>query len=129
MLSPRAATIAYWIFTLLLVFPMGLGGIADIAQPAQVAEIFEHLGYPAYFGVMLGVGKILGMSVLLAPALPRAKEWAYAGMAIDLVAAMVSHVAVDGVTGDAVLPVVFLGALAASWALRPDSRRLPGPLL
>ena len=103
---------------------MGAGGVADIVGPEEVAKTFVHLGYPAYFAVMLGVAKLLGLAVVLAPKLPRAKEWAYAGMAIDLVAALVSHVAVDGVTTDSIPPVVFLAVVLASWHFRPASRRL-----
>lgn len=96
----------------------------DIVQPPDVVTLFTHLGYPLYFGVMLGVFKLVGMGVLLAPKLGLFKEWAYAGMGIDLVSAFVSHVAVDGFTGDVVLPLVFAAILVASWWLRPASRRL-----
>ena len=124
MLDQRKQAILYWIATALLIVPMGAGGVGDIMQPEMIAKTFAHLGYPEYFAVMLGIGKILGIAVVLAPGLPRAKEWAYAGMTIDLVAALVSHVAVDGVTKDAVPPVVFLAVVFVSWALRPASRKL-----
>jgi hypothetical protein len=53
------------------------------------------------------------------------KEWAYAGFAFDLTAAAISHAAVGDSTGDIVAPLVFLALVVASWALRPESRRLP----
>ncbi len=43
-----------------------------------------HLGYPAYFCVILGVWKVLGASAVLARRFPRLKEWAYAGTVFDL---------------------------------------------
>ncbi len=117
-------TIGYWIATTVLIAPMGAGGVADIVQPESVAKSLVHLGYPLYFGVILGIFKLLGMAVLLAPRLPRIKEWAYAGMGIDLIAAFASHAVVDGVAKDLGPPALFLVVLAASWHLRPSGRRL-----
>lgn len=96
----------------------------DIAQPEQVVQVFEHLGYPLYFGIFLGICKVLGAAVILAPKLPLQKEWAYAGIGIDFTAALVSHVAVDGVTGEAAPALVFLVVLWFSWHWRPAARRL-----
>jgi len=84
------------------------------------------LGYPAYFVTMLGIWKVLGATVILAPRLPLVKEWAYAGMAFDLTAAAYSHVAVGDPAAKAVVPMVILGIVAASWFLRPGSRVLAG---
>lgn len=129
MSNSRGRVIGYWVATAALLLPMGAGGVADIMMFDDVAKTFAHLGYPRYFGIMLGVAKLLGLAVLLAPGLRRAKEWAYAGIAIDLSAAAISHVAVDGLTKDVVPPVVFLAVVVTSWFLRPENRRLEGPLL
>ena len=61
----------------------------------------SHLGYPAYFAVLLGVWKVLGGLAILAPRLPRLKEWAYAGMFFDLSGAAISHGSV-GDTADGI---------------------------
>lgn len=122
----NARTIGYWVTNAFLALPFGLGGVADIVQPEEVAATFSSLGYPPYFGVMLGVAKLLGLAVVLAPGLRRAKEWAYAGLGFDLVAAFVSHAAVEGVGGNLIAPVVFLAILVTSWSLRPAHRKLPG---
>jgi hypothetical protein len=42
----------------------------------------------------------------------------------DLTGAAISHAAVGDSTADIVAPLVFLALLAASYALRPESRRL-----
>ncbi len=56
-----------------------------------------HLGYPAYFLLILGAWKVAGGLALLAPRTPLLKEWAYAGFAFDLGSAVIAHVAVgDG---------------------------------
>ena len=61
---------------------------------------------------------------MLAPRLPRLKEWAYAGFAFDLSGAAVSHlVSADGID-KVVVPLFLLAIGLASWALRPASRRL-----
>ena len=81
------------------------------------------LGYSSYFVTLLGVWKVLGGLAILAPRLPRLKEWAYAGIAFDLIGASFSHVAV-GNPVKAIAPLVILGIAAASWALHPAGRIL-----
>ena len=83
-----------------------------------------HLGYPAYFMVILGVWKVLGGVVVVAPRLPRLKEWAYAGMLFDLTGAAASHAAVGDPVAKIATPLILMGIVAASWALRPGSRKL-----
>jgi hypothetical protein len=63
---------------------------------------------------------------MLAPRFPRLKEWAYAGMAFDLTAASVAHAAVHDPLGNVVAPILILGIVMASWALRPQQRTLAG---
>jgi hypothetical protein len=83
-----------------------------------------ELGYPAYFVTILGTWKVLGAFSILAPRLPRLKEWAYAGIAFDLTGAAFSHAAMDHPAVKLIVPLVLLGIAAASWALRPPSRML-----
>lgn len=87
-------------------------------------EGMTHLGYPAYFVSILSVWKTLGGVAVLAPRLPRLKEWAYAGMFFDLSGAAASHASVGDPAGKIATPLVILGIVAASWALRPESRKL-----
>jgi uncharacterized membrane protein YphA (DoxX/SURF4 family) len=116
--------IAYWVTTGLTAFVFLSGGVAEIARPGFVMEGMAHLGYPAYFVTILGVWKVLGGVAVLAPRLPRLKEWAYAGMLFDLTGAAASHAAVGDAAGRIVAPLIISGIVAASWALRPESRRL-----
>jgi hypothetical protein len=97
----------------------------DILRVQPVFGILLHLGYPAYFGTILGIWKVLGALALLAPRYPRVKEWAYAGMFIDFTAASASYVAVgERAVSNMSGPIMSMVVLAASWALRPSSRRL-----
>ncbi len=122
----RKRLIGYWILTALVCLPIGSGGVVDVMATPEVIEAFTHLGYPAYFARMLGIAKILGALALLAPGLRRVKEWAYAGIMIDLIAAAVSHAAVgDGV--DKIAPPLVIALFAVgSYLLRPPTRRLEG---
>ena len=86
-------------------------------------EAFTKLGYPAYMATIIGVAKLLGLATVLAPRLPRLKEWAYAGFCIDVLGAFFSHLAV-GDYPEMVAPLIFLAIALVSWWLRPPERRL-----
>ena len=116
--STKTRRVGYWIATGLTAFAFLAGGAADLAASPDMLASMAHLGYPAYLTTILGVWK------LLAPGFPRLKEWAYAGMAFDLTGAAISHAAVNDGAAKILTPLVLLGIVAASWALRPESRTL-----
>src|SRR5580693_8152959 len=117
--------IAYWICTVFIALCIGSGGAAQALRVPQNVEGMTALGYPLHFIVLLGVWKVLGALTLLAPGLRLVKEWAYAGIFIDLSCAMVAAAANGASAFHVIAPLVLIGFLAASWALRPESRRLP----
>ncbi len=123
----RTRFIFYWITTILAAFQLGSGGIADIVLPSAVLEGMEHLGYPKYFCVLLGIWKVLAAITILLPGFPRLKEWAYAGAFFELTGAVFSHIAVSDPAVKLIGPIVCTGLLVTSWALRPASRRIPLP--
>jgi len=88
--NSKSRTIVYWIVTALFCLQMGFTAYAQLRLP-QVAEMFTHLGFPAYFRVELSWVKLLGVVLLLAPVPARLKEWAYAGFAITLASALIAH--------------------------------------
>jgi hypothetical protein len=90
----KAVKISYWILTILTVALMGLGAIPNILSTEQSAEVFNGLHYPLYIMPFIGVAKLAGSIVILLPGLKRLKEWAYAGMVIDLTGAMYSTIMV-----------------------------------
>jgi DoxX-like family len=116
--------IAYWICTVVIALCIGSGGAAQVLRVPQNVEGLTALGYPLHFIVLLGVWKVLGALTLLASGLRLVKEWAYAGIFIDLSGAVVASAANTGGALQVIAPVVLIGILAASWALRPESRRL-----
>jgi uncharacterized membrane protein YphA (DoxX/SURF4 family) len=120
----RAKTIGYWAATGLAALAFISGGALDAARGEQVRGIMSHLGYPLYFAAIIGIWKVLGGLAILAPRLPRLKEWAYAGMFFDLSGAALSHGSVGDPPARVITPLVILAVVAASWALRPKTRVL-----
>jgi uncharacterized membrane protein YphA (DoxX/SURF4 family) len=121
--SFRTRMIAYWVSTVLIAAVLAVGGVGDVLQIPYVRGVMEHLGYPAYFLVILGVWKVSGAVMLLVPRSPRLKEWAYAGAVFTFTGATASHLAVGDGAETLVGPIVFTGLTVASWALRPPARR------
>ena len=117
-------TIAYWTVTALLVVPLFLGAVLDVASPPDVVQFFAGLGYPAYIGPIVGTWKILATVAILAPRLPRLKEWAYAGVFFDLTGAAISQAVTGHDAGQVLFPLVLVSLAIASWALRPAQRRI-----
>lgn len=100
------------------------GGLADLSGAPAVKATMAQLGYPANVATLLGAWKLLGAAAILAPRLPRLKEWAYAGMFFDLSGAFISHAAANDALPKLLIPLVLLGLVIASWALRPAARKL-----
>jgi DoxX-like family len=121
-MNARPAT--YWITTTLVALALLSGGAAYLLRVAEPLRGMAEARLPPYFVTLLGIWKVLGGLALLAPRLPLLKEWAYAGIAFDLSGAAVSHFAMGHPAARVVVPLVLLGIAAASWALRPTSRRL-----
>ncbi len=79
-------------------------------------EGIRHLGYPEYFGALLLVFKILGsLALILTITPPKIKEWAYAGFAITMFSACISHWVVDGLGIQTIFPLVILSILLLSY--------------
>ena len=120
----NARLVAYWITTALFALAIAGSGTMNLLQPPELVAVLEHLGYPAYLGSILGTWKLLGAVAILAPGLPRLKEWAYAGFTFALSGATISHLVSGDPVGQAAAPLVLLSFALASWALRPEGRRL-----
>jgi uncharacterized membrane protein YphA (DoxX/SURF4 family) len=118
----RGKQIGYWVTTVLVALVLLSGGFFQVMKQAGAVEGITRLGYPTYVVTILGVWKILGGIVLLAPRMPRLKEWAYAGTLFDLTGAAISQAAGDTGVGHIVWPLALAALAIASWALRPESR-------
>ncbi|MEO6404992.1 MAG: DoxX family protein [Ferruginibacter sp.] len=111
----KKINIIFWVTTTVIFLMEGLIP-AFTSQTELAKEGIRHLGYPAYFGNVLVVFKILGALALMIPQVPnRIKEWAYAGFAFDFIFAAISHFAIDGFNFQTIFPLIFLGILAISY--------------
>jgi uncharacterized membrane protein YphA (DoxX/SURF4 family) len=118
-------TITYWLSTALVAFSIGSGAIGELTHSWGTLETVTILGYPLYFLTIIGIWKLLGAAAILAPGLPRIKEWAYAGIVFNMTGAAASHAFSNdfGPGGYHIIATLSVAALAVvSWALRPSSR-------
>ena len=121
----RGRRVVYWVTTAAIVAECLVGGAADVLRLDPFFPLLTQLGYPAYLATILGTAKILAGLVVAAPRLPRLKEWAYAGILINMLGAAASYLATGGAAADYIPPLTFAALALTSWALRPPERRLP----
>lgn len=107
----------YWIVTGFLTAFMLLGAIPDILRVPDAVSWMVHLGYPVYLLPFLGFAKVLGLIAILFPRFPRLKEWAYAGLAFDLIGAVYSHLSVGDPVNIWGFPSIGIVLLTGSYVL------------
>ena len=108
-MSPsRRTLLTYWIATTLFSLQMVFTAFAQLRLP-QVADAFQHLGFPSYFRVELSLAKLIGVALLLTPVPQRLKEWAYAGMFFNYSGAAASHLLAGDALPQWIGPAVFAG--------------------
>ena len=120
----RTNKIIYWVATLWMSLGMLSSAIVQLLDVQAEVEMFTHLGYRLYFAKILGVWKILGIIVVLAPKLPLIKEWAYAGFFFVMSGAAISHVITGDSIGDIFPSLLLLTLTIVSWYFRPESRKI-----
>lgn len=122
-------TTMYWLCTGAIAAEAVGGGLLDLVRYGPYLSTLTDLGYPSYLATIMGVAKLASGVVVLAPRLPRLKEWAYAGILVNMLGAAASQALAHRGVGPVVPPLVLAGVAVASWATRPNGRRLTGPLL
>lgn len=111
----KKATIIFWISTLIIVIFEGVIPLFTY-QTELAKDGIAHLGYPAYFGGLITLFKVLGAIGLILPQVRgRLKEWVYAGFAFDFVFASLSYLIVDGFGITALFPLIFVVILTLSY--------------
>ncbi|MFX3631801.1 MAG: DoxX family protein [Candidatus Pristimantibacillus sp.] len=119
--------VAYWIVTILLAFSIALSGIGQLMRFGGNVDLVTDIGFPLYVTNILGGWKLLGVIAIVMPGIPRLKEWAYSGIFFLMTGAALSHAFANdyGEYGFHIILPLFYAALGiASWALRPNSRKL-----
>ena len=104
MKNMKAAKIAYWIFTVLLIILMLFSAVSSFMKNPEGEAMMKHIGYPMSVLTLLSVAKILGIVAILVPGYPRLKEWAYAGFTFDLTGAIHAGLA----AGDSIIQWSFV---------------------
>jgi uncharacterized membrane protein YphA (DoxX/SURF4 family) len=116
--------IIYWIATLWLALGMTATGLVQISKGTAEGVFGANLGYPAYFLMILGVWKILGVIAILIPKFPLQKEWAYAGFFFIMTGAIFSHLAFGSPVAELFPSLLLLVLTVISYYFRPADRRL-----
>ena len=122
-MKPKTINILYWIFTVLFAL-----AILSTCIPNEEGHKFITgiLGYPGYFVNYIAVMKVLGVLALLIPGFPRVKEWAYAGLFLDMISAVYSFYATDTLTIDSWVMLVFFGLGIASYVFYHKKTKAAG---
>ena len=114
-MTMKRSKLFYWISTSILFIWFGLMSLVFFGSEEQKAGM-THYGYPPYFGPMVSVFGIIGSTALLFPFVPaRLKEWAYFGLALNIIGATVSGWAVDGFGMHLLFPLFFFIPLVVSY--------------
>ena len=111
----KKQNILYWILTSLMSAFMLMGALPDVLRSPAALAWFVHLGYPSYLLPFIGIAKILGVIAVLNRATRRLKEWAYAGLAFDLLGAFYSHLSVGDSISSWIFSVIGLLLVAGSY--------------
>jgi hypothetical protein len=110
----KTTKIIYWITTgIICLFSLGA-----IQMNSQMAiDGANHLLIPRYLGLEVSIGQLIGLVLLIVPAVPaRFKEWAYVGYGIMYLTALNAHLAVgEAFVPYSVMALLFFGLLLTSY--------------
>ncbi len=83
----------YWTSTGLVSAMLTLSAASYFFHKPSI-DGFKDLGFPDFFRIELAILKLIAVVVLLAPQIPiQFKEWAYAGVALFFLTAIIAHYA------------------------------------
>jgi len=100
-MTTKTTSILYWVFTIIFAGLMIFSAVGSLtANKDAVMLIHDALGYPEYFIPFNGFTKLIGSIIILIPGLKIIKEWAYAGLFFDLIAAVYSFIAAPNIPFD-----------------------------
>lgn len=116
--TSKTKEILFWITTIIIAIAYFVTGLGNLLPFAHIAQDMAHLGYPAYFLKILGVWKILAAIVIVIPGIRRLKEWAFAGMMLDLSGAALSRYFSGDAWPTIAIPVGISILVAANYVIR-----------
>lgn len=125
----KVKLVVFWIITSLLCLELALGTLLNfnLLNKGAAFVALSHLGYPHYLATILAIGKLTALLIIVLPGFKLIKEWAYTGVVILFVGALLSH----QFSGDApdMPAVISLIITVGSYLLRPENRRLRATLV
>lgn len=126
----KTTKILYWTITILFGGFMLSTAIPNIMNNKDSIDfIHTMMGFPLYFIPFIGVAKVLGVIGILVPGFPRIKEWAYAGLTFDLVAATYSFIAMGNPFSDWAMMLLIIAFCLASYVLYHKKAKAEGSTL
>ena len=109
----KKTKIIYWITTGIICL---FASTAIFMNSKMAIDGATHLGIPRWLGIEVSIGQLLGLVLLIVPAVPaRVKEWAYVGFGIMYISAAVAHIAVGDPLNNTIMAIVFFGLLLVSY--------------
>ncbi len=104
----------YWITTGIISLFLLWSAYTYIFNKATIEGV-KSLGFPDHFRIQLAVLKIIAVIILLTPQISiQYKEWAYSGVALFFITAIVAHVAHKDPIVITVINLVLIGLLIIS---------------
>ena len=109
----KSTKIIYWITTSIICL---FASSAIFMNSKMAIEGTTHLGIPRWLGLEVSIGQLIGLVLLIIPAVPaRLKEWAYVGFGILYITATVAHIAVGDPLNNTIMAIVFFILLLVSY--------------
>jgi hypothetical protein len=110
----KTTKIIYWITTSIICL---FASTAIFMNSKMAIEGTTHLGIPRWLGLEVSIGQLIGLVLLIIPAVPaRLKEWAYVGFGIMYITATIAHVAVGDPFSNTIMAIVFFVLLLVSYS-------------
>jgi len=116
--ASQAKKIIFWLTTTVIAIAYFTTGLGNLLPFAHIAQDMSHLGYPAYFLKIIGTWKILAAIAVVIPNFQRIKEWAYAGMILDLTGAAFSRYFTGDPWPTIVIPLAISTLITVNYVIR-----------
>ncbi len=109
----KSTKIIYWVTTSIICL---FASTAIFMNTKMAIDGATHLGIPHYLGLEVSIGQLIGLVLLIIPAVPaRFKEWAYVGFGIMYLTALNAHLSVSDPIANSIMAIVFFILLLVSY--------------
>ena len=109
----KSTKIIYWVTTSIICL---FASTAIFMNTKMAIDGATHLGIPHYLGLEVSIGQLIGLVLLIIPAVPaRFKEWAYVGFGIMYLTALNAHLSVSDPIANSIIAIVFFILLLVSY--------------